>query len=128
MATIIIGGVFLAAVGIAEFIINRSFLLGAVYCIASLVTYVVYAIDKRAAVKGRWRIPEAQLHLLALIGGWPGAMVAQQTLRHKSKKPSFRFVFWITVVLNCAGTVWLLSPKGIGRLNALVDTLVNSFG
>lgn len=127
MAAIIIGGVFLAAVGVAEFFINRSFLLFAVYCVASLLTYIVYAIDKNAARKGAWRIPEAQLHLLALIGGWPGAMMAQQIVRHKSKKPSFRFVFWITVVLNGAGTAWLLSPKGISRLDALVDALLNSF-
>ena len=127
MAAIITGGVFLAAVGVAEFIINRSFLLVAIYGVASLVTYVVYAIDKNAARKGAWRIPEAQLHLLALIGGWPGAMAAQQTLRHKSKKASFRFIFWITVFLNAAGTVWLLSPEGISRLNALVDALLNRF-
>jgi uncharacterized membrane protein YsdA (DUF1294 family) len=127
MAAIIIGGIFIAAVGVAEFIINHSFLLVAVYGVASLVTYVVYAIDKNAARKGAWRIPEAQLHLLALIGGWPGAMAAQQIVRHKSKKPSFRFVFWITVFLNGAGTVWLLSPEGISRLNALADALLTSF-
>ena len=127
MTAIIIGGVFLAAVAVAEFIFYRSFLLVAVYGVASLVTYVVYALDKKAARKGAWRIPEVQLHLLALIGGWPGAMAAQQTLRHKSKKASFRFVFWITVFFNAAGTVWLLSPKGISRLNALVDALLTSF-
>ena len=127
MTAIIIGGVFLAAVAVAEFIFYRSFLLVAVYGVASLVTYVVYALDKKAARKGAWRIPEVQLHLLALIGGWPGAMAAQQTLRHKSKKASFRFVFWITVILNFAATAWLLSPKGISRLNALVDALLNRF-
>lgn len=127
MTAIIMGGIFLAAVGVAEFIIHRSFLLVAVYGVASLVTYVVYAIDKNAARKGAWRIPEAQLHLLALMGGWPGAMAAQQIVRHKSKKPSFRFVFWITVILNCAGTAWLLSPEGISRLNALADAVLTSF-
>ena len=127
MAAIIIGGVSLIAVGVTEFFINRSFLLVAVYGVASLVTYIVYAIDKNAARKGAWRIPETQLHLLALIGGWPGAMAAQQIVLHKSKKPSFRFVFWITVFLNGAGTTWLLSPEGVSRLNALVDALLNTF-
>jgi uncharacterized membrane protein YsdA (DUF1294 family) len=127
MTAIIMGGVFLVAVGVGEFIINGSFLLVAVYGVASLVTYVVYAIDKNSARKGAWRIPEAQLHLLALIGGWPGAMAAQQTLRHKSKKASFRFIFWVTVLLNGSGTVWLLSPTGISRLNALMDALLNRF-
>lgn len=119
MAAIIMGGVFLVAVGVAEFSIKRSFLLIAVYGIASLLTFIFYAIDKNAARKGAWRIPEAQLHLLALIGGWPGAMVAQQTLRHKSKKPSFRFVFWMTVVLNGAASSWLLTPKGAVILTVL---------
>lgn len=120
MASIIIGGVFLVAVGVAEFFINRSFLLVSVYGAASLVTFVIYAIDKRAAVKGNWRIPEAHLHLLALIGGWPGAMAAQQKLRHKTKKQSFRVVFWITVILNCTATLWLLSPQGIVILAPLL--------
>jgi len=69
---------------------------------------VVYAIDKRAARKNRWRIPEAQLHLLALLGGWPGAIIAQQVLRHKSVKPLFRIIFWISVGLNIAFVYWLL--------------------
>lgn len=113
------GIVFTAAVGAAEFIMHHSFLLIAIYAISSVITYLVYAIDKHAARKGAWRIPEAQLHLLALIGGWPGAMLAQQIVRHKSKKPSFRFVFWITVVLNSAAAIWLLSPKGAVMLTAL---------
>ncbi len=127
MVAIIIGGVFLVAVGVAEFIIHRSLLLIAVYGVTSLLTFMFYAIDKQAARKGAWRIPEAQLHLLALVGGWPGAMAAQHTLRHKSKKPSFRLVFWVTVVLHGAGTVWLLSPEGINRLNALIDALLTRF-
>ena len=113
------GIVFTAAVGAAEFIMHHSFLLIAIYAISSVITYLVYAIDKHAARKGAWRIPEAQLHLLALIGGWPGAMLAQHIVRHKSKKPSFRFVFWITAVLNSAAAIWLLSPKGAVMLTAL---------
>ena len=78
------------------------------YTAISLLTFVVYAIDKRAARKNRWRIPEAQLHLLALLGGWPGAIIAQQVLRHKSVKPLFRIIFWISVGLNIAFVYWLL--------------------
>ena len=119
MTAVFIGGGFLAAVGAAEFIIHRSFLLISIYGIATLMTLIFYAMDKNAARKGAWRIPEAQLHLLSLIGGWPGAMAAQQTLRHKSKKTSFRFVFWVTVVLNGAVTIWLLTPAGTVILNTL---------
>jgi len=56
------------------------------YLILSLVTFIVYAIDKSAARKGSWRIKESTLHILAFTGGWPGALLAQKTLRHKSVK------------------------------------------
>lgn len=69
----------------------------------SVVTYVVYATDKGAAQRGGQRIPENNLHLLALLGGWPGALLAQQNLRHKSIKQPFQRVFWFTVAMN-----WLL--------------------
>ena len=70
------------------------------YAIASFITFIVYAIDKSAAKKGAWRIKESRLHCLSLIGGWPGALLAQQKLRHKSYKQPFRVVFWLTVILN----------------------------
>jgi uncharacterized membrane protein YsdA (DUF1294 family) len=72
------------------------------YAVMSLITFAVYALDKRAAQQGAWRTPENTLHTLALLGGWPGAMLAQEFLRHKSQKASFRQVFWITVLLNGA--------------------------
>ncbi len=66
----------------------------------SVATYAVYALDKSAARRKRRRVPERTLHLLALLGGWPGALLAQQRLRHKSGKPAFLRVFWLTVLLN----------------------------
>ena len=81
----------------------------AVYMAASVATLVVYAIDKSAAERGAWRTRERTLHLLALIGGWPGALVGQSVLRHKSRKLAFRFAFWATVALNCGALVWLWS-------------------
>lgn len=91
-----------------------------VYPAASAVTFVAYAIDKSAAQKGRWRTSEGTLHLLSLIGGWPGAWVAQGVLRHKSRKQPFRAVFWVTVVLNCAALAWLSTPSGRAALEALL--------
>lgn len=79
----------------------------AAYGALSLVCFVLYAIDKSAAVNGRWRTPESTLHLLALAGGWPGAILAQQWLRHKSSKLAFRIVFWCTVALNMGAFMWL---------------------
>ncbi|MCL1051825.1 cold shock and DUF1294 domain-containing protein [Shewanella abyssi] len=66
----------------------------------SSVTFIAYALDKRAAKLQRWRIKESNLHLLSLLGGWPGALIAQQLLRHKSAKTSFKVLLWITILLN----------------------------
>ena len=73
-----------------------------IYLGLSFVSYIVYALDKSAARRSAWRIPENTLHILALAGGWPGALLAQSVLRHKTIKRSFRIVFWLTVVLNLA--------------------------
>lgn len=82
----------------------------AVYVGASLVCFAAYAWDKSAAVSGGWRTAESTLLFLGLACGWPGALIAQQVLRHKSNKASFRSAFWVTVVLNVAGFVALNSP------------------
>jgi uncharacterized membrane protein YsdA (DUF1294 family) len=69
------------------------------YAVAiNLLAYAAYASDKRRAIEKEWRLPEARLHLLALLGGWPGAFLAQRRLRHKCSKGSFQFVFWFTVI------------------------------
>ena len=72
------------------------------YGLLSVVTFGLYAIDKAAARADGRRTPERTLHWLALAGGWPGALLAQQMLRHKSSKRSFLMVFWLTLVLHCA--------------------------
>ena len=82
------------------------------YVGASAITFLVYASDKSKAKRKVWRTPESSLHMLALIGGWPGAAIAQQVLRHKSQKKEFRRVFWLTVFVNLAVLVWLFTPKG----------------
>ena len=82
-------------------------LVAAVYGVMSVTCFAVYAIDKRAARNKRWRTPEKTLWLLGLLCGWPGAVLAQQWLRHKSAKRSFQVVFWITVVVNMIGFAWL---------------------
>lgn len=78
----------------------------------SALTLAVYAADKAAARQRRWRTAERSLHLLALAGGWPGALLAQALLRHKSAKAPFQSVFWLTVLLHCAGMLWLQSASG----------------
>ena len=92
----------------------------ALYVLASVLCFAVYASDKSAARKGGWRVPENTLHLLAVIGGWPGAICAQQMLRHKTQKASFRAVFWVTVVVNVLVFAVVTTPIG-GMLLAAVD-------
>ena len=74
------------------------------------VTFAAYALDKAAAARRNQRTPEKTLHLLSLAGGWPGALLAQQYLRHKSAKLEFRSAFWVTAVLNVAAFLVLCSP------------------
>jgi len=82
------------------------------YLVASVASFLAYAVDKSAAREGGRRTAENTLHGLALLGGWPGALLAQQVLRHKSSKASFRQAFWATVGLNVLGFVLACSPLG----------------
>lgn len=85
--------------------LSQPQLLAGLYLLLSVVSFVVYALDKLAAVRGWRRIPEATLHLIALAGGWPGALAAQALFRHKTRKQPFRTIFWGTVAVNVAA-VW----------------------
>jgi uncharacterized membrane protein YsdA (DUF1294 family)/cold shock CspA family protein len=89
------------------------------YFVASVVAYVAYAMDKAAAESRRWRTPENTLHVLGVVGGWPGALLAQQQLRHKTSKISFQAMFWLTVFINCIALGWLMTSSGADflRLN-----------
>ncbi|MEA2118464.1 DUF1294 domain-containing protein [Halovibrio sp. HP20-50] len=80
----------------------------AFYAAISVIAYITYAIDKKAAIKNRRRVSEKSLHLLGVLGGWPGALVAQQRLRHKTRKTAFQLIFWLTVALNLACAGWLI--------------------
>ncbi|KQW94090.1 cold-shock protein [Massilia sp. Root418] len=80
---------------------------GLLYAGASVVCFIFYAIDKSAARAGRWRTPESTLLLLGLCCGWPGAILAQQWLRHKTSKRSFQLAFWASVAINMAAFAWL---------------------
>ena len=95
----------------------------------SAITYWTYARDKRRAQEGEWRVSEAQLHLLELLGGWPGAWMAQRQLRHKCSKAGYLIVFWLIVLgyqfaaydslqnwqLSRAGLKWIERTSGHRR-------------
>jgi uncharacterized membrane protein YsdA (DUF1294 family) len=94
--------------------------LALIYLVLSVATYVMYAVDKSAARRaGSRRIPERNLHVVSILGGWPGAIMAQRTLRHKTQKRSFRRTFGLTVVANLlalAGIVYLVLVIHPGRI------------
>src|SRR5207302_1450731 len=77
------------------------------YAVVSLITFIAYAVDKRSAVRQRRRISEGTLHLLELLGGWPGALLAQTIVRHKRRKTWYM----ADVRGDCAD-----SPDGMGSL------------
>ncbi len=86
------------------------------HLVISALTFLVYALDKWLA-RRRWRrVPENGLHLLGVLGGWPGAMLASEAVRHKSSKGSFRSWLWITAAVNALVLLWLTTPSGRSML------------
>ena len=71
-----------------------------VVVVMSVACFIAYGLDKRQARNGGRRVSERTLHLLAFLGGWPGAMIGQRQFRHKTQKVTFRIVFWIVFVLH----------------------------
>lgn len=85
------------------------------YVALSVAAFLAYAFDKAAAVSGRWRTPEQTLHLFSLAGGWPGALLAQQLLRHKTSKQGFIAIFWFCTILNvCVFVAWHAGLFSVG--------------
>ena len=79
-----------------------------IYIVMSGITYALYNHDKQQAQLGEYRVPEKALHLLELLGGWCGAYIAQQRLRHKTIKESYQAIFWGIVCLHTAGWTYYL--------------------
>jgi uncharacterized membrane protein YsdA (DUF1294 family) len=75
---------------------------------ASLVGLVAAVGDKRRARRGQGRVPEAALLALALLGGWPGELLAFLAVRHKTRKPRFLAPFLLCAVANAAAVAWFL--------------------
>lgn len=109
---LLVVALFFAFFGVSTAAGRLPLVLLGFYAFVSLIAFAAYALDKSAARSGRWRTAESTLHLLSLVGGWPGALVAQNRLRHKSRKASFLVAFWATVMLNCGFLGWLLTARG----------------
>lgn len=75
--------------------------------VINMATFAAFALDKRAAERRAWRIPERRLLLLAAFGGSPAALAAQQMLRHKTRKEPFRTWLWVIVAVQAAALAWM---------------------
>jgi uncharacterized membrane protein YsdA (DUF1294 family)/cold shock CspA family protein len=111
--SLLFAATFMVSLSVAVFAGKLPVFVLWLYSVGSGITFLAYGWDKSSARLKRWRTTESTLHLLSLLGGWPGALVAQKYLRHKSSKQPFQNVFWGTVVLNLCGLavlVWMPSP------------------
>ncbi len=79
---------------------NGSWWPAAAYAVMSVLAFGLYWRDKRQARNDGQRTPEKILHGAELLGGWPGALVAQQVFRHKTRKVSYQGVFWLIVLVH----------------------------
>ncbi|ACH67057.1 cold-shock DNA-binding domain protein [Aliivibrio fischeri MJ11] len=111
-STIMFSVIYLVLASVALVMFNGEKMLLVLYLGMSLLTYAMYAVDKNAAKKGNWRTPENTLHVLSLLGGWPGALFAQNQFRHKSKKQPFKTILWITIFVNIGAFAWTFTSSG----------------
>ena len=103
--------IFLALLGVLAAARVLPVLVVGATVLMSLFTFALYRADKSAAIKGARRTPESTLHVAALLGGWPGALIAQRVYRHKTRKQPFQTVFWITVLTDCAALIWMAAGQ-----------------
>ncbi|NTV62332.1 MAG: DUF1294 domain-containing protein, partial [Oscillochloris sp.] len=98
----ILVGIFFIVLAMLIVLTHTTPLLFVAYAAISGFTFIVYVLDKTSALQGERRVPENTLHLLELLGGWPGALIAQQYYRHKNRKASYQAIYWVVAVVNLA--------------------------
>ncbi len=108
---IVIAISFLSSLAVLTTTGKLPFSILGLYATMSVIAFIAYWLDKVAAINHRRRTPENTLLSLGIVGGWPGALVAQQLFRHKTIKPSFQVAFLLSVLVNCGVLVFLASPS-----------------
>ncbi|WP_342609568.1 DUF1294 domain-containing protein [Vibrio tritonius] len=103
---------FFVLVGAVTYWFEQPYWVLLGYAVLSVITFFCYFKDKRAAKRDDWRVQEKTLHLLALLGGWPGALLGQKVFRHKTQKQPFKSILWLTVIVNIGCYVVLVTPMG----------------
>ena len=122
---------FAIAFATAFVVLGLPWWMPAAYAVMSVIAFAAYGLDKSAARRAAPRISERTLLNIGLLGGWPGAVSAQQLFRHKTRKRSFRRAFWGTVVLNVLALTafvalatirgWDLEPSWISGFGQLFE-------
>lgn len=103
--------IFLALLGVLAVVKVLPAFVVVVSVLMSLLAFALYRADKSAAIQGARRTPEKILHVVSLLGGWPGALIAQRVYRHKTRKQPFQRVFWVTLLTNCAALIWVATGQ-----------------
>lgn len=100
----------LPILGCVQMVRELNFIWPAIiYSLVSFIAFFIYWSDKRRAESGRPRFTENSLHLFELLGGWPGALLAQHMFRHKTRKQPFQLIFWLIVAVHLAFWVdWIV--------------------
>ena len=117
-----VGFALLAALFAAASLDRAPQWLPLVYLGLGVISFLNYWRDKRAAVSGEWRVSEAALLGLDVVGGIVGGLFAQQLLRHKTQKPDFVRATWMIATLHAAALL-LLGAFGLDAIGAFVDRL-----
>lgn len=78
---------------------SLSLILLVLFLVWNMVGFLLFWIDKRRAVKQKWRISEATLIFFTVAGAGIGAFTAMRTLRHKTQKPKFNISGWIGLIV-----------------------------
>lgn len=86
---------------------NKYLIIGIILGILNLIPFIAYGIDKAKAIKKSWRIPEATLLTLAVIGPL-GALLGMLCWRHKIRKPKFYITVPLLLIIEIAAAVYLM--------------------
>jgi uncharacterized membrane protein YsdA (DUF1294 family)/cold shock CspA family protein len=108
MMAVALGVAYLVALGLVSLVQPLARIVLAIDVAAGVIAFILYWYDKNCAEAGRFRVTEAALQGWALVGGWPGAAVAQRVFRHKTRKGSYQNVFRLVIFLNILLTACIL--------------------
>ncbi len=106
------------------YLFEYSLIATVFYFLVSAITYAIYAFDKSAEQHGGWRIPLFSLYFLSLIGGWPGALLAQGFLYYRYHDDLFKVLLWFTALANFTLYCWTLSPHGNEQMYRFIGYVI----